>query len=390
VIHEVTRGSRTLGYVAIDSTVRGRARGGLRIASGLREEEVRLAARAMTLKYGLLGLPQGGAKAGIVGDAEAPPPEKRRLLHEFARAAEPLLRRQAYVPDADLGTTAADVRWMMGSIGLRVGPRDWLGNRSGEYTARSCLVAADVLAARGGGSLRGARVAIEGFGKVGGSLALLLERCGALVVAVSTSRGALYRAGGLNVAGLLGGAAEEGSRFVEGRPETMRREALLELPVDLLLPCARAHSIHSGNVAAVAAKAVCAGANDPVTPEAERALHERGIAHPPDFVTNCGGVLGGTLEYAGVAPARIDALMERQLRPRVARLLDRAEEEGVPARRLAEVEALDRHARVRAEAERPSLSGRLRSLGLEAYRRRWLPRRPVSVLAARYVARRMA
>ena len=390
MIHEVTRGGRTLGYVVVDSTVRGRARGGLRIASALREEEVRLAARAMTLKYGLLGLPQGGAKAGIVGDAEAPPPEKRRLLHEFARAAEPLLRRQTYVPDADLGTTAADIRWMMQSIGLRVAPRDWLGSRSGEYTARSCLVAADVLTARQGKSLRGARVAVEGFGKVGASVALLLERRGATVVAVSTARGALHRPDGLEVADLLGRAAEEGSRFVEGRPETIPREALLELPVDLLLPCARAHSIHSGNVAAVAAKAVCAGANDPVTPEAEQALHERGVAYPPDFMTNCGGVLGGTLEFAGVAPARIDPFIERQLRPRVARLLDQAEEQGVPPRRLAEAEALERHARVRADAEAAGLSGRLHALGLEAYRRRWLPRRPVSVLAARDVVRRMA
>ena len=103
-LHRITQGSRVLGFVSIDSTVQGRARGGLRIAADLSEEEIRSDSRAMTLKYGLLGLPQGGAKAGLVGDGEAPASEKRRLLLEFAHAARPLLLDRRYVPDADLGT----------------------------------------------------------------------------------------------------------------------------------------------------------------------------------------------------------------------------------------------------------------------------------------------
>jgi glutamate dehydrogenase (NAD(P)+) len=64
-VHHVTRGSELLGFVVIDSTVAGRARGGLRMVPDVFETEIRLAARAMTLKCALLGLPQGGAKAGI-------------------------------------------------------------------------------------------------------------------------------------------------------------------------------------------------------------------------------------------------------------------------------------------------------------------------------------
>src|SRR6187455_2271691 len=103
--HRVTHGGRLLGYVAIDSTVAGRARGGLRMVEDLCEDEIQAAAHAMTLKYGLLDLPQGGAKAGIIGDGEAPPAEKRRLLLDFARAAAPMLHDRRYVPDAALGTT---------------------------------------------------------------------------------------------------------------------------------------------------------------------------------------------------------------------------------------------------------------------------------------------
>ena len=177
----------------------------------------------MTLKYGLLGLPQGGAKAGIIGDPDASPAERRRLLGAFAAAASTLLRNREYVPDADLGTTAEEVREMMQAIGARVGPREWRANHSGEHTARSCLAAARALLERRGATLQGCRVAIEGFGKVGAALARLLAERGATVVAISTSRGAVYRPDGLDVGRLLGRAAELGSRVVEEEPGAMDR-----------------------------------------------------------------------------------------------------------------------------------------------------------------------
>jgi glutamate dehydrogenase (NAD(P)+) len=387
--HTITRDSRVIGYVAIDSTIAGRARGGLRIAPDLSADEVRSAARAMTLKYGALGLPQGGAKAGIIGDGEAPLAEKQRLLHEFARAAESLLRGRTYVPDADLGTCAADIRWMMESIGARVGPREWTANRSGSYTARSCLASALALLERRGIAVKGCHVAIEGFGKVGSALALLLHERGANVVAISTSRGGLYRAGGLDVVRLARHATEAGSGFVEDEHDTIPRAALLELPVDLLCPCARFHSIHAGNVARVSARAICAGANDPVSPEAEQVLFDRGIPYPPDFLTNCGGVLGGTLEFAGVPFDRIEVLIEEHLRRRVSDLLERAEQLGVAPRSIAESQALERHAMVRARSEHPSLLQRLVSLGIEGYRRGWVPKPVVSRIAPKYLARWM-
>jgi glutamate dehydrogenase/leucine dehydrogenase len=389
-LHHITQGSRLLGFVSVDSTVQGRARGGLRIAADLSEEEIRSDSRAMTLKYGLLGLPQGGAKAGIVGNGEAPASEKRRLLLEFARAAGPLLLDRRYIPDADLGTKAGDIRWMMEQIGARVAPRDWRENRSGHYTARSCVASAQALLERRGRSLQGCRVAIEGFGQVGSALARLLAQRGAIVAAISTSHGALHRAAGLDVEPLIARADRLGGRLVEGESGRIEREALLELPVDLLFPCARFHSIHSGNVGRVAAQAICAGANSPVSPPAERALAERGVTFPPDFVTNCGGVLGGTLEFAGMPFDRIGVFVERQLTGRVGDLLDRSERLGVTPRSLAEADALRRHARARSAVEHPGPLGRVQAVGLEVYRRRWLPRRLMSRVAPRYVARQMA
>jgi glutamate dehydrogenase (NAD(P)+) len=389
-VHRIMLGTRPIGYVAVATTIAGRAHGGLRIASDLSEQEIRCAAHAMTLKYGLLGLPQGGAKAGIIGDADAPLDEKRRLLHEFARATEPWLRARTYIPDADIGTSAPAIRWMMESIGMRVGRREWQANSSGAYTARSCLASALAVLDAIGLRLRECRVAIEGFGHVGSVLALLLHERGARVVAVSTSRGALFRPGGLDVERLVARAADAGSRFVEHEPDRIDRAALLELPVDLLLPCARFHSIHAGNVMRVSVPAICAGANDPVSPEAERVLFERGVLYPPDFLSNCGGVLGGTLEFAGVPAVRIGALIEACVRRKVSELLNRAGRLGVTPRTLAEAEALERHAIVRRQTERPGLLQHLFSMGIEGYRRGWIPQKLVSSMAPSYVARRLA
>lgn len=384
--HPVHRGGDLLGYVAIDSTVVGRARGGLRIATGLSADEVRAAARSMTLKYGFLGLPQGGAKAGIIGDPEAPADEKRALLRDFAEAAAALLKTRRYVPDADLGTSAGDIRLMMESVGMPVGPRDWRANRSGDYTARSTLATAIAVLERRGSTLAGSRVAIEGFGKVGAALAGMLVARGARVVGISTSRGALHDPAGLDVARLAARTAEVGSRVVDDGDGRIERAGLLELPVDVLFPCARFASIHAGNAARIAAPVVCAGANDPVSPEAEAILFARGVVYPPDFVSNCGGVLGGTLEFAGVPPAKIERLVEDRVRRQVAALLARAEASNSAPRVVAVQQALERHAAVRARAEHPSLAGRAVELAIEGYRRRWIPEKLVALLAPRYLA----
>ncbi|TFG85650.1 MAG: hypothetical protein E4H18_05185 [Hyphomicrobiales bacterium] len=186
-------------------------------------------------------------------------------------------------------------------------------------------------------------------------------------------------------------AKNTGIRVVEQYPEAERidRAALLELPVELLCPCARYHSINVDNAKQVRAWAVCAGANDPVSPEAQVILADRGIIYLPDFVTNSGGVLGGTLEFAGVGPQRIARIIRQQIQDRVTRLMAGASEEGLSLRAYAEREALARHARVRAGAEHPSLMGRAVGLGVAAYRRCWIPATLMARVAPGHVIRRM-
>ena len=278
-----------------------------------------------------------------------------------------------------------EIRETLEALGIPVSLRDWRANRSGVYTAASCLAAAEVLLADRGESLDGLRVAIEGFGDVGSALARRLSQRGAVVVALSTSRGAAFCNDGIDIEEVLRIAASAGSRVVERIPgaSATDRAALLAADVDVLFPCARMHGIHAGNVDAVSARYVCAGANDPVSDEARERLAERGIPYPPDFVTNAGGVLGGTLEFAGVRPAEVERIVDARIRREFTELLSRAAQRGRGLWGIAEAEARQRHAEVGRRAEAPDLAARLRGLGIAAYRRGWLPERLMAPLASR-------
>ena len=387
----VESGGRLIGLVAIDSTISGRSRGGLRLVPELDDDELRLAARAMTLKYGLLELPQGGAKAAVQGDPDRPVAERRARLLELGHAIEPLLRARRYVPDADLGTSAADMRWLFSRLELPVVPREWRVGDSGAWTAESVVSAARAAVEHSGRSLGGATVAVEGFGAVGSAVAELAAAAGARVVAISTSRGALVRMEGLEVAACVAAARREGSAFVQRYPaaQQVTREELLALRVDVLFPCARARSVTRSNVDSVRAKLVCPGANAPLTLEAEGALAARGVLVMPDFFANCGGVLGGTMAFAAIEPGRIGHLIAHQVGATARTLLERAEQAGVPPRMIAEQIAFARLARVRSAVEQPTLVGRLFAFALDGYRRGLIPGRLVGALAPGWFARRL-
>lgn len=378
-----------LGVIAIDTTIRGRSRGGLRMSPGVGEDELRLLARSMTLKYGFLGLPQGGAKAGLRGDPDASPTERAERLEAFARATTPILRSGLYLPDADMGVTPVDVRRVVAMAGIRPKRREWRVTRAGFYTGLTVRCALRQAAARVDRPLAGATVAIQGFGSVGGATARLARDDGARVVAVSTSRGGLHDPAGLDVERLAALVAEHGSAAVDRYAGADRIEPgeLLALEVDFLCPCANHHAIDAAVAARVAARAICPGANAPTTPEAERVLHERGVLSVPDFLANCGGVLGGTMRFAGVSARRIAEAVDGWLAPRIGRILDEARDRGVAPWEVAVPIALRGFEEVRRRAERPSPTGRLLDLGIGLHRRGWIPPFLVGALAPRWFER---
>jgi glutamate dehydrogenase (NAD(P)+) len=193
------------------------------------------------------------------------------------------------------------------------------------------------------------------------------------------------------VAELLEVSRRHGSNMVDSYEgaEKINRESLLELDVDVLLPCARHHSIHPGNVAEIKARVISPGANAPATDEAERILAERAILCVPDFIANSGGVLGGTMEFAGLSRSAIIAFTEHDFARQVSGLIEKSKKEGVYIRKIAEDLAGERFGRMRAASGSGSIRKRAFSLALGFYRNGMIPGFFVGPPARKYFQRRI-
>ena len=378
-------------WLAVDSMIDRHFCGGLRMLPDVSAAELTLLARAMTLKLGFLGLPHGGAKAGIICDENASKEDKLRLLAAFGRKVQGLLSDRVYLPGSDMGTNVQDIRDMFKILGIRVPKRALRGESSGWYTSLTVIAGAKAASMYQGFDLAGATVAIEGFGSVGSSVAQGLEKLGSKVVAISTSQGALYSPHGLDVARLLQGLGRHAGKCVDfyDGADKIDKESLLELKVDVLLPCARHHSIHMGNVTKIKAGLISSGSNAPITEEAEKALSQLGILCIPDFISNAGGVLGGTMEFAGLSRSAIEQFVDRDYSRQVSMLLEKARREGVYIRDLAEQIALERFTRMKGASRDRSARSRAFSFALDMYRAGMIPSFLVGALAQQYFRRRI-
>jgi glutamate dehydrogenase (NAD(P)+) len=378
-------------WLAVDSILEHHFCGGLRMLPDVSASELTLMARAMTLKLGFLGLPHGGAKAGIRYDENTSKEDKLRLLAGFGRKVQDLLSNRIYLPGSDMGTNNQDIRDMFKILGIRIPKRALRGQGSGWYTSLTVIAGAKAASTYQGFNLAGATVAIEGFGAVGSSVAQGLEKRGSKVVAVSTSQGGLYSPDGLEVARLLEDLGRHPDRdvdFYDGA-DRIDKESLLELEVDVLVPCARHHSIHMDNVTKIKARLISSGSNAPVTKEAEKVLSQRGILCVPDFISNAGGVLGGTMEFAGLSRSAIEQFIDRDYSRQVSMLLEKARQEGMYIRDLAEQVALERFTRMKGASQNRLALNRAFSFALDMYRAGVIPSFLVGALSQKYFRRRI-
>lgn len=317
--------------VVIDTLRFGMTAGGVRMLPDVSLAEMVRLARAMSCKFALLDLPVGGAKAGIWADPQAK--SRGAVLAAFLRAIEPLTSTGTYYPGGDMGTASAD----FSGLYARLGGGPDLGSQSydgmlleEQLTGYGVVMAARAAAELDGRSLAGMRVAIEGFGKVGGGAAKFFAREGALVVAVSTLCGTRYDPAGLDIAALLELRATCGDAVVERyeRGRYLQRDALFALPVDILVPGARPDAINAANVQSVSARYVVPAANIPYAEGTVAALHARGAVVVPDFVSNAGGVLAGVVGLRGGSAEDAFATVRERIVHNVRRVRERALAEG--------------------------------------------------------------
>jgi glutamate dehydrogenase (NAD(P)+)/glutamate dehydrogenase (NADP+) len=330
-LHDPTSGLR--GIVVVDNIACGPSIGGVRMAADVSTGEVFRLARAMTLKNAAAGLPHGGGKAGIVADPKTA--DKPRLIRAFARAIRNLVD---YIPGPDMGTDEECMACLHDEIGRAVGlprvlggiPLDEIG-ATGYGLARSAEVAAEFC----GLDLKGATVAVEGFGNVGRHAARFLGEKGVKLVAASDTGGTVYNADGIDVTELYEDKAQCGSVTDYAPGEKLSQAALFGLKCDILIPAARPDCIHADNARAIKARLVLQGANIPATPEAEQILHERGVINVPDFIANAGGVICASVEYHGGSQNDAFERIAGQIGSNTRDVLTRSREKKVPPRKAA-------------------------------------------------------
>jgi glutamate dehydrogenase (NAD(P)+) len=335
IIHVYEPSAGLKGILVVDNVARGPAIGGLRIAPDVSVEECFRLARTMTLKNAAADLPNGGAKSVVFGNPEMPEREKEKLIRAFASS---LRNERDYIFAPDMGTDEQCMAWVKDEIGRAAGlPRDLGGIPLDEIGATGWGVyqATDIAARYCNMKLDGARVVIQGFGAVGQHSARFLTRAGAILVGASDSRGAIYNARGLDVETLIELKRTGKSVSDDTGGEKRDREAVIDMECDIWIPAARPDVINAANASRLKTKLIVEGANIPVTPEAEKFLHERDVLCIPDFIANVGGVICASLEYRGVTQSAVFASIEEKVRGNTAQVLETVRAKAIQPREAA-------------------------------------------------------
>ena len=342
VIHVREPGIGLKAALVVDNVACGPSIGGLRMAPDVSIGECARLARAMTMKNAAAGLPHGGGKSVLWGDPRMSRERKEALIRAFAHA---LRNESDYIFGPDMGTDETCMAWVKDEIGRAVGlpaalgglPLDELG-----ATGWGLLASAEAAAPRAGIEVKGARVAIQGFGAVGRHAARFLAQRGAKLVAASDTAGTIANPKGLDVEALARLKERGGSLRDQPGGEKLDPDAVIGVECDIWIPAARPDVVREDNAGRLRAKLVLQGANIPFTREAEKLLAGRGVVIVPDFIANAGGVICAAMEFAGATRgAAFDAIAER-VRGNTERVLADAKARGVLPRQAAEELAVER------------------------------------------------
>jgi len=297
------------GYRVQHNTSRGPGKGGVRFHQDVTLSEVMALSAWMSIKNAAVNVPYGGAKGGIrVDPRQLSRGELERVTRRYTSEIGIIIGPTKDIPAPDVNTNEQVMAWMMDTYSMNEGatatgvvtgkPVD-LGGSLGrrEATGRGVFTVGEEAARRIGMSIAGARVAVQGFGNVGGVAGKLFAEAGARVVAVQDHGGTIYREAGLDVPALLAHVARAGSVAGFAGAEVMAPDAFWDVPCDILIPAALEGQIHELNAGRIQARMVIEGANGPTTPQADDILHERGVLVLPDVIANAGGVTVSYFEW---------------------------------------------------------------------------------------------
>ena len=306
------------GYRVRYDDTRGPTKGGIRFHPQVSLDEVQSLAFWMTFKCAAVNLPFGGAKGGItLNPKELSKFELERLSRGYVDAIAPFIGPDLDIPAPDVYTNAMIMGWMMDQYSIIKGMRSpavitgkpvSMGGSLGRNTATGtgAFFVLQTMMKKFDKSPEQLTVAVQGFGNAGSVIARQLFEAGYKVVAVSDSRGGIYRQDGLQIPDIQQFKQTHHKMkavychdtvcdIVEH--DTLTNEELLSLDVDILVPAALENQITADNAHTVQAKYIFEVANGPITADADAILEDRGISVFPDILVNAGGVMVSHFEW---------------------------------------------------------------------------------------------
>ena len=297
------------GYRVQHNVSRGPGKGGVRFHQDVTLSEVMALSAWMSVKNAAVNVPYGGAKGGIrVDPKKLSRSELERMTRRYTSEIGIIIGPNKDIPAPDVNTNEQIMAWMMDTYSMNTGstatgvvtgkPVD-LGGSLGrrEATGRGVFTVGVQAAQHIGLEISGARLAVQGFGNVGGVAGKLFAEAGARVVAVQDHGGTIYREAGLDIPSLLKHVAEFGSVAGFEQAEVLANNLFWDVDCDILIPAALEQQITAANAGRIKAKMIIEGANGPTTPAADDILQERNVLVLPDVIANAGGVTVSYFEW---------------------------------------------------------------------------------------------
>ena len=291
-------------FVVYHCTVRGPAKGGIRMWPDVTLEETGVLAELMTYKCALAGIPFGGGKSGIRLDPHKLSRFiKTAIIKEYVHIIREELEAGAYIPAPDMGTGPVEMAVIFGEThrpetvtGKPVGVGGLPGRKeaTGRGVAHVTRLAVEHLLQK---PVNKITCAVQGFGNVGSHTVGFLAQAGAKVVAVSDLTGGVCDTKGLDVEKLRQYSERNGGGVAGFEAQQISNAELLAMPVDVLIPAAAGDAITIANADAVRARLIVEGANAPVSAEADAVLRGKGVRLVPDILANAGGVIASYVEW---------------------------------------------------------------------------------------------
>lgn len=358
------------GYRVQHSTSLGPSKGGIRYHQDVNIDEVKALSAWMSLKCAVANIPYGGAKGAVKVDPfKLSKGELERLTRRYTAMVLPIIGPERDIPAPDVGTNAEVMGWIMDTYSMFKGyavpgvvtgkPVEMFGSLGrNAATGRGVMITVREIMKKLNRPIKGTRVAVQGFGNVGGTAAQLLHELGFTVVAISDVSGGMYCPNGIDVTTIRNFINNNRGKLLSDYPlpdgaERVTNDQVITCDTDILVPAALENQITADNANDIKANLIVEGANGPTTVEGDEILTKKGITVIPDILANSGGVICSYFEWVQNIQSitwdedEVNVTLEKAMMKAIDQVWETAQEHKVSPRMGAYMVALRRMAKVK-------------------------------------------